>query len=293
MGTFNALYYDLQTAAVSDPSCQGFRDLSAGIVRAPHPKGIRASIEEDPLRLLRAFRFAARFSFSLEREVESGVDEEALNQLRSMPQGRALYEVKKAFLLHNRPSRFFSAGGENMLSWLLGDDVDSLSRGTWQSVGGRVRRLEELVLEGLARGLLRSRSAVWRGRRSDGPPAALLATDWRKLGIGENDWAELLLAALLWHRSPGQGRRNGAGITDFGKRAIERLQLSTAMVENIRKLQTLAGSRLLAVHTVPPGALILHAAIVEQRDPKDFWDRWPRCPSASGSYEWTQSKPWR
>mmetsp|Transcript_91197 Transcript_91197/g.253927 ORF Transcript_91197/g.253927 Transcript_91197/m.253927 type:complete len:124 (+) Transcript_91197:249-620(+) len=115
---------------------------------------------------------------------------------------------------------------------------------------------------------------MWRGRRSGGPPPAMLSPDWRKTGVYENDWAELLLAALLWRCNEESLRRVGA-----------QLQLSLVMIDNIAQLQMLARQQLITVQTAPPGVHLLNSAVASQESPSEFWDRWPREIQPSGSQE--------
>lgn len=62
--TINALFYNINTRAVEDFTGRGVSDLRAGIVRTP-----LAPLEtfcDDPLRVLRSIRFAARLGFRCE-----------------------------------------------------------------------------------------------------------------------------------------------------------------------------------------------------------------------------------
>merc|ERR1712232_891431 len=144
------------------------------------------------------------------------------------------------------------------------DSSDDALLENWTAAVGQVRRLETLVLDGIHRGIFTSRSVHWRGRRPDGPMPPLLRTDWRITGVWENDWAELLLAALLWRCDLESLRNIGA-----------RLQLSVSMIDSIRSLQLQARQNLLTPQTAPPGAHSLHCAVVSQTRPEEFWERWP------------------
>jgi poly(A) polymerase len=55
---------------LADPQ-GGARDLETGIIRAPSPR----VLDDDPLRLLRAFRFAAILGFSIDRQTFSWISE--------------------------------------------------------------------------------------------------------------------------------------------------------------------------------------------------------------------------
>ncbi len=62
--TINTLLQSLETGEITDPLGKAFADLDAGIIRTPtDPK---LTFQDDPLRMLRAVRFAARFGFTIE-----------------------------------------------------------------------------------------------------------------------------------------------------------------------------------------------------------------------------------
>lgn len=62
--TINTLLENLHTGEISDPLGTAFSDLDAQIIRTPtDPK---LTFADDPLRMLRAVRFAARFGFTIE-----------------------------------------------------------------------------------------------------------------------------------------------------------------------------------------------------------------------------------
>lgn len=248
----------------------------------PHSDGAAASIREDPIRFLRCLRFAARLGFTLDSELSEcglsgGDDKAALEDLSgalgTAQLGRLLYELKRALLLHNRPSRFLELLGDGLDEphrFFFGEVGEATLR-AWQAAVGRVRRLEALVMEGVARGMITSQSSQWRGRKLDGTRAALLAPDWNKTGIRENDWAELLLAALCWCSDPGSVTRLGS-----------RLQLSAAMTGNVLKLQSEARQSRPSGMTAPLGACLLNGAVTSSESPADFWARWP-CVDAKDS----------
>ena len=97
--TMNALMEDVLTGEVLD-FFGGRADLQAGLIRHVDPSTFR----EDPLRVLRAAQFAARFGFSVAEEtvaLSSSLD------LRGLAPERILGEVSKALLKAPRPSVFF------------------------------------------------------------------------------------------------------------------------------------------------------------------------------------------
>lgn len=67
--TSNMLYRDLSTGALVDPSGCGESDIRSGILRG-HPEVKLAKIfSDDPLRMIRLFRFHCRFGWSIPQEV--------------------------------------------------------------------------------------------------------------------------------------------------------------------------------------------------------------------------------
>jgi tRNA nucleotidyltransferase (CCA-adding enzyme) len=65
--TVNALFYNVNERRVEDLTGRGLADLRAGLIRTPRPP--RETLLDDPLRALRAVRFAARFGFELDGEL--------------------------------------------------------------------------------------------------------------------------------------------------------------------------------------------------------------------------------
>ena len=100
--TINAIAED-PNGKLIDP-CNGRADLQAGILRHVSP-----AFAEDPVRILRAARFAARFGFSIAPEtlalmrlmVENG-------EVDALVSERVWQELTRA-LMENKPSRFFEA----------------------------------------------------------------------------------------------------------------------------------------------------------------------------------------
>ncbi|XP_073013457.1 tRNA nucleotidyltransferase cca2 [Typha latifolia] len=73
--TINSLFYNINTNSVEDLTGRGMQDLKSGLIVTPLPP--KATFLDDPLRVLRAIRFGARFDFELAEELkEAGSDEE-------------------------------------------------------------------------------------------------------------------------------------------------------------------------------------------------------------------------
>lgn len=70
--TINALYCD-SSFEIIDPSLQGLRDLKEKKIRFLGNPYVR--IKEDPLRILRAYRFSFELGFSFDPETEKAIEE--------------------------------------------------------------------------------------------------------------------------------------------------------------------------------------------------------------------------
>jgi poly(A) polymerase len=92
--TVNALYYNIADFSVVDYAT-GMRDLQDGVLRLLGPADVR--FREDPVRMLRAVRFAAKLGFRIDPEVESPLVEFGY-LLRDVPSARLFEEVLKLFL---------------------------------------------------------------------------------------------------------------------------------------------------------------------------------------------------
>lgn len=72
--TINSLFYNINTKEVEDYTGRGIDDMKLGVIRTPLEA--KETFLDDPLRVLRAIRFASRFGFSLDRSlVEAARDE--------------------------------------------------------------------------------------------------------------------------------------------------------------------------------------------------------------------------
>ncbi len=92
--TVNALYYDIEDFSVVD-YLGGVEDLQAGLLRVIGEPATR--YREDPVRMLRAVRFAAKLGFRLEPDTEHPIPVLA-GLLEDIPPARLFEEVLKLFL---------------------------------------------------------------------------------------------------------------------------------------------------------------------------------------------------
>ncbi|GLT71195.1 hypothetical protein SLA2020_432290 [Shorea laevis] len=66
--TINSLFYNINASLVEDFTKRGIADLKSGKIVTPLPP--KATFLDDPLRVLQAIRFGARFGFTLDEELK-------------------------------------------------------------------------------------------------------------------------------------------------------------------------------------------------------------------------------
>ncbi len=91
--TINALYYNIRDFSLVDFST-GMADLRAGVIRLIGDPEVR--LREDPVRMLRAVRFAAKLGFRIDPAVEACLPRMA-ELLADIPPARLYEEVLKLF----------------------------------------------------------------------------------------------------------------------------------------------------------------------------------------------------
>lgn len=97
--TFNALMEDILTGKIVD-HFGGVEDLKNGIIRHVND----STFAEDPLRVLRAAQFAARFNYTI---AEDTIELCRRMDLSSLSKERIMGELEKALLKSDKPSVFF------------------------------------------------------------------------------------------------------------------------------------------------------------------------------------------
>ncbi|MFP4316800.1 MAG: polynucleotide adenylyltransferase PcnB [Desulfovibrionales bacterium] len=91
--TINGLFYDIKTFSVID-HVGGLEDLEKRLVRCIGDPAIR--FREDPVRMLRAVRFASRLGFAIEQETYRAILEHH-EEIRKAPAQRVIEEVLRLF----------------------------------------------------------------------------------------------------------------------------------------------------------------------------------------------------
>jgi len=90
--TFNAIYKDITSGQIIDPTGKGVADLKAGIVRTPIDPSVIYT--DDALRMFRAVRFAAQLGFKLSPEIIDGIKKN-LHRLGNTSKERIRDELNK------------------------------------------------------------------------------------------------------------------------------------------------------------------------------------------------------
>ena len=96
--TMNALYYNVHTMTVEDPTRRGLEDLKNGLIRTPLEP--RQTFLDDPLRVLRCLRFASQFAFEIDQQTfDTMQSQEVLDALqKKVVRERIGIEVHKAMI---------------------------------------------------------------------------------------------------------------------------------------------------------------------------------------------------
>ena len=76
--TMNALYYNVHSLEVEDPTGKGLHDLAHGVLQTPLPP--RQTFLDDPLRILRCIRFASQFGFSISESTYAEMKNDEVRQ---------------------------------------------------------------------------------------------------------------------------------------------------------------------------------------------------------------------
>lgn len=84
--TINSLFYNINTGEVEDFTGKGFDDLKRGIVATPLPA--LTTLLDDPLRVLRSVRFAARLRFTMDDSLHEAARTESVRKALSQKVAR-------------------------------------------------------------------------------------------------------------------------------------------------------------------------------------------------------------
>ena len=111
--TINAIAYNIQSQQLVDP-LGGLADLQQGIIRMVSP----ANLEDDPLRLLRAYRQAAQLNFTIEEATKKAIAHRA-TLLSTIAAERVQAELNYLFTANNGNRWLGEATNDGLLQFWL------------------------------------------------------------------------------------------------------------------------------------------------------------------------------
>jgi len=123
--TVNALYYNPSSRELLDYT-DGFKDLKRQTLRIIGNADDR--YKEDPVRMLRAIRFACKLGFSLSPETEAPIRAHA-EYLKEIPPARLFEEVLKLFMAGNAEQVLASLQDYHLLNYLFPGTSRALAAG--------------------------------------------------------------------------------------------------------------------------------------------------------------------
>ena len=128
--TINALFYSIRDFALIDYT-GGIEDLKAQRIRAIGDAQVR--FQEDPVRMLRAIKFAARFGFTIEDHTHNALLDQQAEILKAS-RHRVTEEIFRILTQANRENGLKLLADYGMLGMLYGDWLDSIGEDGFQQV---------------------------------------------------------------------------------------------------------------------------------------------------------------
>jgi poly(A) polymerase len=128
--TINALFYSIHDFALIDYT-GGIEDLKARRIRAIGDAQVR--FQEDPVRMLRAIKFAARFGFTIEDETHNAMLDQQAEILKAS-RHRVTEEIFRILTQANRHNGLQLLADYGMLGMLYGDWLDAIGEDGFQQV---------------------------------------------------------------------------------------------------------------------------------------------------------------
>ena len=111
----NALYQDVVSGVVLDPTKRGLDDLKNRILRTPIPG--EQTFRDDPLRMLRAFRFAYRLGFTIAPETLECITD--YTEYYKLSMERVWSEFSKILVCDNPSQAIRDLHNHNLLTYII------------------------------------------------------------------------------------------------------------------------------------------------------------------------------
>lgn len=130
--TVNALYYDIADFSIRD-YVGAMQDIDEGLIRIIGDADER--YREDPVRIIRAIRFAAKLGMRIEKETEAAMFRQK-HLLANVPEARLFEEVNKLFLTGHADASFELLKLYDVFADLMPDTAEVLREHTCEDVKG-------------------------------------------------------------------------------------------------------------------------------------------------------------
>ncbi|KAE8076475.1 hypothetical protein FH972_015122 [Carpinus fangiana] len=116
--TINSLFYNINTDSVEDFTKRGIADLKSGRIVTPLPP--KDTFLDDPLRVLRAIRFGARFGFVLDEELKEAASCDEVKDALAAKISRERIGVEIDLMISgNQPVKAMTYICDLMLFWIV------------------------------------------------------------------------------------------------------------------------------------------------------------------------------
>ncbi|KAL8482565.1 hypothetical protein ACS0TY_028654 [Phlomoides rotata] len=116
--TINSLFYNINTSSVEDFTQRGMADLKSGKIVTPLPP--KQTFLDDPLRVLRAIRFGARFGFLLDEELKvAAADEDVKTAIADKISRERIGHEIDLMISGNEPVKAMTYISELQLFWAV------------------------------------------------------------------------------------------------------------------------------------------------------------------------------
>ncbi|CAA2942564.1 CCA tRNA nucleotidyltransferase 2 [Olea europaea subsp. europaea] len=116
--TINSLFYNINTSSVEDLTGRGIMDLKLGKIVTPLPP--KQTFLDDPLRVLRAIRFGARFGFMLDEELKiAAADDEVKAAIADKISRERIGHEIDLMISGNHPVKAMTYISELQLFWAV------------------------------------------------------------------------------------------------------------------------------------------------------------------------------
>lgn len=142
--TCNALYYSIHDFSIVD-YVGGVQDVRDGIIRSIGDPRIR--FREDPVRMLRAVKFAARFSFAIEPETAAAIHECA-EEITKASRFRVTEEIFRILTQKNRHRGLTLLNDYKLLDHIFPTWLDAIGKEGLEQVIEFFDRVEQHAAEG-------------------------------------------------------------------------------------------------------------------------------------------------